>query len=86
VANLSADEVPRLDVGDGTWTAPPLTGDMAATTASVVVYKMIGMDNAVNGLYGTWLVRATPDSTGALYQGALAVPLRNIAIAATWVL
>ena len=46
-------------------------------------FKMVGQDSTNNDL-DTWRVTGAPDSTGAQYVGALATPLRNIAVAASW--
>lgn len=46
-------------------------------------FKMMGQDNNNDNL-DTWRVTSTADSTGVQYAGALATPLRNVTVAATW--
>lgn len=57
----------------------------AARGLPVVTYfKMRGMDAAIDGLYDTWLVAASPDNTGTRYDGELATPLRDIIVIDEW--
>lgn len=49
-----------------------------------ITYKMRGEDAVANGTYDTWLAIGTPDTTGALYGGALATPLRDIIVVDSW--
>lgn len=53
-------------------------------TSQITYYKMRGMDQVTDGLYATWVVTGAPDFTGAQYSGGLNLPLRAIAIVATW--
>jgi|SRR5262245_25388146 len=54
------------------------------TTWSARVYKMRGMDAAVDGLYDTWLVEGEPDTDASEYTGELATPLRDVIVIDTW--
>lgn len=56
----------------------------SSVPAAVKYYKMQGMDKNINGLYDTWIVTSSPDFSGTSYAGALATPLRDIHIAASW--
>lgn len=47
-------------------------------------YKMRGMDATIHGLYDTWIVTGSPDTTGASYTGPLATPLRDIVVVDSW--
>lgn len=46
-------------------------------------YKMVGTDAATTDR-DTWVVRSFPDPTAAQYGGALATPLRDVHILASW--
>ncbi len=52
-------------------------------SAGTTYFKMIGQDAATTSV-ATWVVTGAPDATAALYSGGLALPLRNVAVAATW--
>ncbi len=79
VANTPGTYSPSASSAFGMTTA--IGGGSAAPTP---FYKMIGMDHNVNGLYDTWVVKGSPDFTGAQYGGLLATPLRKIAIDVSW--
>lgn len=50
----------------------------------VTVYKMRGMDAAIDGTYDTWLVSSAPDMDASDYHGALATPLRDVIVVDSW--
>lgn len=59
-------------------------GGVNIITGPIYYYKMRGMDHNVSGLYDTWTVVGSPDYAAASYVGALALPLRDVVISATW--
>lgn len=59
-----------------------IPGEVLTNTATRH-FKMLGQAANNNDL-DTWRVTGEADSAGAQYAGALATPLQNIAVAATW--
>lgn len=62
------------------WVTLPVPGD----DPCVFMYKMRGMDAAIDSLYDTWLAYGAPDMSASKYTGALTRPLRDVIVIDAW--
>lgn len=54
------------------------------SASEVTYYKMRGMDNAVDGLYDTWITINFIDVSASQYTGTLVTPLRDVIVINKW--
>jgi hypothetical protein len=82
-ADWRAVAVARRFTADEVWNDATSLLGACQYDVRALMYKMRGMDHAIDGLYETWLA-SSPDPRALSYVGALGRPLRDVCVIDVW--